>query len=282
MKLIQKVSEMHSWSTAQKILGKKIGFVPTMGALHEGHLSLAERSQKENDFTVLSIFVNPKQFLPGEDFEKYPRPLEKDLELCKKQGIDIVFNPSVGEIYSEKETIFIEPGRIGEILEGKTRPGHFRGVCTVVAKLFNLVQPSKAYFGLKDFQQLRIIEKMAEDLNFDTKIVKCETVREKDGLAMSSRNVYLNTDERKQASVLYKSLQEAKKLSEKEKNSEKIKAQILGQISGQSLAKTDYVEIVNAKTLEKVGKISGNEVICLAVWFGKTRLIDNLQLGKTQ
>jgi pantoate--beta-alanine ligase len=280
MKILKKVKQMQEYVAAAKRSGKKVGFVPTMGALHEGHLSLIRRAGKENDMVVVSIFVNPTQFGPKEDFNKYPRPLAKDAKLAKSAGADVIFNPKVEEMYPEGYQIFIDPGKLAEGLCGASRPGHFRGVATIVNKLFNAVPADKAYFGQKDYQQVQIIKQMVKDLNIPVQIVVCQIIREKDGLAMSSRNQYLNAEERKSATCLYEALKVSKAMIKgKIKEASKIKKEIRNIIESNLLAKVDYIEIVNTETLEPVKLIKGKVVIALAVYVGKTRLIDNMVAG---
>ncbi|MCS7298590.1 MAG: pantoate--beta-alanine ligase [Spirochaetia bacterium] len=277
MRVIQKPSEIQREMLNIKKSGKSIGFVPTMGALHEGHLSLVRRSKSENDVTVVSIFVNPKQFGPKEDFNKYPRNFERDKELLDKEGVDYIFHPSVEDMYPEGYETYVDLERLPNHLCGLSRPGHFRGVATVVAKLFNIVQPDRAYFGQKDYQQAKIIKRMVEDLNFPIEIVVMPIVREEDGLAMSSRNTYLSPEERKNASILYKSLQKAKDLIlSGEKDVSKIKNEMVKMISSIE-SRIDYIEIVEPETLEKIDRIpeKGTVVIALAVYIGNARLIDN-------
>jgi pantoate--beta-alanine ligase len=256
---------------------KTIGFVPTMGALHEGHLSLVRRSKGENDVTVVSIFVNPIQFGPKEDFRQYPRDREGDLSKLSTLNVDTVFIPEGDEMYPEGFSAFINMGHIGEILCGVSRPGHFNGVATVVAKLFNIVMPDKAYFGQKDFQQTMVIKKLVKELNFDIDIIVCPTVRESDGLAMSSRNSYLSQEERKAATILYRALKHGEKLIGMSMNDlSQVKKEIESVIKSELGAKIEYVEIVDPQSLEEIKKIKKPAVICLAVKIGKTRLIDNL------
>jgi len=260
-----------------KLKRKSIGFVPTMGALHEGHLSLIRSSCKENDFTVVSIFVNPVQFGPKEDLNKYPRPIKNDLVLCKKAGVDLVFHPMAENIYPQGYKTWVTVDGLSKELCGKSRPVHFRGVTTVVAKLFNIIQPDAAYFGQKDAQQAIIIEKMAQDLNFPVKIQAIPTVREKDGLALSSRNIYLNKQERQDALVLQQVLDLAKSVIKSgERNTQKVIFLMRRFIAHKSSAKIDYVEIVDYNNLLPARIISGKCLVALAVWIGKTRLIDNV------
>ncbi|MFP4698302.1 MAG: pantoate--beta-alanine ligase [Eubacteriales bacterium] len=277
MKVIKTIDELRDTIKPLKLQGKDIGFVPTMGYLHKGHCSLIEKATEENDVIVVSIFVNPTQFGPNEDFDKYPRDLERDLEMAKSSGATIIFVPDVQEIYLQNNKTYVEVKDITEKLCGLKRPGHFRGVTTVVTKLFNIVTPDKAYFGQKDAQQAIVIKKMVKDLNINIDIVVCPIIREKDGLAMSSRNVYLNTEERKQATILYKSLMEAKeKIINGERDVKKLSEYIKNRINSEPLANIEYVEIVDSETLANVFNITNEILIALAVRFGKTRLIDNL------
>lgn len=278
MKIIRNITVMTEAVRKQRQKGRSIGFVPTMGALHEGHLSLIRQARRENDFIVVSIFVNPTQFGPKDDFEKYPRNLKKDTMLCKKEKVDIIFYPNAKEIYPPEFKTYVEVKELSERLCGKSRPGHFKGVATVVTKLFNIVQPDSAYFGQKDAQQSVIINKLAQDLNMAIKIKVMPTLREKDGLAMSSRNAYISPQERKDAAILFRSLKSAKDLISKgEKNSRKIISNMRGLIKSKKSAKIDYIDIVDAKTLKFIDKITDNCLIVLAVWIGKTRLIDNIR-----
>jgi len=282
MQLLKTIKDAHALSRRLRAENKNIGFVPTMGALHEGHLSLVRRSQEENDFTVVSIFINPTQFGPNEDFNRYPRDLEGDLKKLSPYKIDAVFIPGAQEMYPEGFSTSVNIGRIGEILCGASRPGHFNGVATVVAKLFNIVMPHRAYFGQKDYQQTEVVKKLAREMNFDTGIIVCPTVREADGLAMSSRNGYLTGEERQAAAVLYKALQSGKGLllSRDIKDARHIKNEMMRLINDEPLATIEYVEIVDAAQLEKVEKIDLPVAICIAVRIGKTRLIDNVVLKK--
>jgi len=271
---------MQKYSRALKRQNKKIGFVPTMGYLHEGHLSLVRQSIKENDITVASIFVNPLQFGPKEDFKKYPRAIKRDEAMLKKAGVDALFYPTAAGMYREPYYTYVDVGRLSGQLCGRSRPGHFKGVATVVAKLFNLVRPDTAYFGQKDAQQAVIIKQMAEDLNVGIRIKTMPTVREKDGLAMSSRNTYLKPEERKDAAILYKSLLLAKRMIGPGRSSAgEIISKMKALIKQKKSAKIDYVEIVDEKTLKPVSKARGGILIALAVYIGKTRLIDNLRLN---
>ena len=253
-----------------------VGFVPTMGYLHDGHLSLVKQARAENSTVVVSIFVNPTQFGPNEDFKTYPRDTERDLAMLQEEKTDIVFMPSPEEMYPERYSSWIDVEKITDRLEGSYRPGHFRGVATVVAKLFNIVEPTRAYFGQKDAQQVLVIQKMVNDLNMNLEVIVSPTVRESDGLAMSSRNIYLNPQERQAATVLFKALTLAKNLWKKgERDAETVRGQMTSLISGEPLAKIEYVSIADTQTLEELSKIDGPALVSLAVRFGKTRLIDN-------
>ena len=260
-----------------KSRNKTIGFVPTMGALHNGHLSLIRKSRRENDIVVLSIFVNPKQFSPKEDFSKYPRPEKKDELLAKKEKVDIIFHPSEKEMYPAGYLTNIHVEKLDRVLCGKFRSGHFKGVTTIVGKLLNIVSPSTLYMGQKDAQQTVIINKMITDLNMPVKLRVCPIVREKDGLALSSRNSYLSEKQRKEAVVLYASLTEAKKsIQEGCRSAKAIIRRIESNIKKCSSGRIQYVECVKADTLEHAKKLEGRIMIALAVYFGRTRLIDNL------
>ena len=279
MKIIKTIRGMKQFSEEQKKNGKIIGFVPTMGFLHEGHLSLMRAAEKDCDIVIVSIYVNPTQFAPTEDLDKYPRDFERDKKLCEEVGVDVIFYPSNEEMYPDGYSTFVKTEKLSEKLCGVSRPTHFRGITTIVLKLFTIVRPHKSYFGLKDCQQFIIVKKMIHDLNLDIEIVGCPTVREEDGLAMSSRNTYLNPEERKQATVLSRSLKHAKNLFlDGETDAEKLKKQISDMINKTS-GKIDYVEIVNPNSLESVKTVSKGDVIALAVFYGKTRLIDNVVLG---
>jgi pantoate--beta-alanine ligase len=256
-----------------------VGFVPTMGYLHEGHLSLVRQARAENSVVMVSIFVNPTQFGPSEDFRTYPRDTERDLALLKKERTDIVFMPSAEEMYPQEYNSWVEVDKVTERLEGSHRPGHFRGVATVVAKLFNIVEPTKAYFGQKDAQQVLVVRKMVTDLNMNLEVIVVPTVRERDGLAMSSRNVYLNPQERQAATALYKALTEAQQLLQKgERDAELLRQVMTSIINKEPLAKIDYVSIADAQILEELSRIERSAVASLAVRIGKTRLIDNIPL----
>jgi pantoate--beta-alanine ligase len=291
---------MQVWSRRQRRAGKIIGFVPTMGALHEGHLSLVRASKKRADRTVVSIFVNPTQFSPKEDLKKYPRPFRRDCAMCRAEGVDVIFAPTVKEMYpggyrtagknsavgSQKPesaaafSTYVDELKLAQVLEGASRPGFFRGVCTVVAKLFNCVQPDFAFFGQKDAQQLAVIRRMVRDLNFPIRIIACPIVREPDGLAMSSRNVYLSPDERKGALVLKKSLDWAtKQVANGELRVESLSKGIKKIIATAPTARVDYIAFVDEDTFAQLQTVRrGQTLIALAVLIGKTRLIDNTKL----
>ena len=259
---------------------KRRVLVPTMGALHKAHgelIRIARGAAGEDGEVAVSIFVNPLQFEPGSDYKQYPRPQKADEEFCRDAGVDFLFRPSAEEIYANDRSTFVEETSLSSTLEGKSRPGHFRGVCTVVAKLFNILAPDAAVFGEKDFQQLAVIRRMVRDLNFKIDIIAVPTVREEDGLACSSRNRYLNPDERKQAAVLHKALQTAANAGKKSANDVVALAQRV--INEAHLARIDYAEVADAETLKPVEMVGLNSVLLLAVFFGKTRLIDNIRLG---
>ena len=257
----------------RKNLKGSVGFVPTMGALHQGHLELIKKARNENDYVIVSIFVNPTQFLPGEDFNKYPRKLESDLEICKRAGVDAVFTPNKENMYSEDEILVKAPKVKGYILEGFFRPGHFDGVLQVVNKLFNITKPTRAYFGKKDAQQLYLINQMVKNFFFDIEIIPVDTVREKDGLALSSRNVYLSPNERKRALTISKALKRAAKLSTKTQNIEDIKKEMLEILDVDEL---QYIAFVDRdfNYIDKI--IPQNTIILIAAKIGTTRLIDNI------
>jgi len=277
MKVIETIADMKR--LRQQIAGP-VGFVPTMGFLHEGHLSLVRQARSENLSVVVSIFVNPTQFGPREDFSRYPRDLERDLALLEKDGADIVFMPPVAEMYPPGFNSWVEVAGVTGRLEGAVRPGHFRGVTTVVAKLFNIVQPNRAYFGQKDAQQAIVIKKMVADLDMNLEVITLPTVREPDGLAMSSRNTYLSPEERRAALVLYRALTLAQQLwAQGEKDAEKLRQEMLTLIQKQPLAKVDYVSIANNETLEELDTVTPPALVSMAVTIGKTRLIDNMVLG---
>ena len=275
MKILSTVAAVQSLARSNRRV-----LVPTMGALHKAHGELIRVARKDaggNGELAVSIFVNPLQFEPGGDYQRYPRPEKPDEEFCRNSGVDLLFRPSVAEMYGHDRSVFVEETSLSKTLEGESRPGHFRGVCTVVAKLFNLLAPDAAVFGEKDFQQLAIVRRMVRDLNFKIDIIGVPTVREDDGLAYSSRNEYLNLEERKQATVLRKALLAAANAMEKSAND--IVALVRKLINQAPLAQIDYVELVDAETLRPVEMAGPNSVLVVAVFFGKTRLIDNIRLG---
>ena len=279
MRVLHSIVEMKK---ARRKLRGSVGFVPTMGYLHEGHLELACRARAENRNVIVSIFVNPAQFGPKEDYAAYPRDTERDLALLKKEGVNIVFMPGAEDMYPPKYCTWVDLEKVTERLEGAIRPGHFRGVATVVAKLFNIVEPTRAYFGQKDAQQVVVIQKMVADLHMNLEVVVVPTVREPDGLAMSSRNVYLSPQERKAATVIYKSLSLAQKLWGKgERNADVIRKKMTALIQSEPRAsRIDYVSIADAETLEELDSIDRKAVVSLAVKIGKPRLIDNIILER--
>lgn len=277
MKLVDSISRMTTLVKMLKKEGKSIGFVPTMGYLHEGHISLVKAAKKHTDVVVMSIFVNPLQFGPEEDFEKYPRDIKRDEALAGDACVDVIFYPSVRDMYPEGYATYVNVESLTDQLCGASRPGHFRGVTTVVAKLFNIVKPDVAYFGQKDAQQVIVIKKMVRDLGMDIEIKAMPIIRETDGLAMSSRNLYLSEDERRSALVLNQSLEKALSLVEAgERNSENVTKAIKELIARKPLVRTDYISIVDMKDLKDVSDISGEVLVALAAFVGKTRLIDNI------
>ena len=275
MKLVQTIKELQSELDALRSEGKTIGLVPTMGALHAGHASLVKRAVAENDVVVVSDFVNPTQFNDKNDLAKYPRTLDADCELLEKVGAAFVFAPSVEEIYPEPDTRQFSYAPLDTVMEGRFRPGHFNGVCQIVSKLFMIVNPSRAYFGEKDFQQLAIIRKMVQDLNFDIEIVGCPIVREEDGLAKSSRNTYLSDEERKAALCLSRSVKLGQEIIHAGISAEELLGKMRAVIEKEPLAKIDYVSMVDALTMQPVEKADHNVLVAMAVYIGKTRLIDN-------
>lgn len=276
MEVFENIPAMKQFVRMKKAEGKTIGFVPTMGYLHSGHLSLIKKSTSQNDVTVISIFVNPTQFGENEDLDQYPRDFERDCRLAQEAGADAVFFPTAGMMYPEGYKTYVEVVDITKRLCGVTRPTHFKGVTTVVTKLFHIVAPDRAYFGQKDAQQLLVIRRMVKDLNMDIEIVGCPIVRETDGLAMSSRNLYLSEEERTQATVLNQSLEMAEKMIDSgERDSNTVKKAIKAKIGTMDLARIDYVELVDTESLLPAQQITGEVLIALAVYFGKTRLIDN-------
>lgn len=279
MKIVTTVAEVRKQVEAWRREGATIGFVPTMGYLHEGHGSLITRA-KENDKVVVSIFVNPMQFGPKEDLASYPRDLQKDSAFCESLGADLIFHPEPEEMYHKDFCSYVDMSVLTEELCGLSRPVHFRGVCTVVNKLFNIVKPDRAYFGQKDAQQLAVIRRMAEDLNMDIEIVGCPIVREEDGLAKSSRNTYLSKEERKAALVLSRAVKLGQKMAEDgEKSCAVILDAMKAEIEAEPLAKIDYVKAVDGLTMQPVDTIEGETLVAMAVYIGKTRLIDNFITG---
>ncbi|MFC1870383.1 pantoate--beta-alanine ligase [Chloroflexota bacterium] len=276
MKVIETIAEMKQ---VRRQLAEPVGFVPTMGYLHEGHLSLVRRARIDNSSAIASIFVNPTQFGPREDLTKYPRDLNRDLAMLEKEKTDVVFVPSAAEMYPPGFNSWVEVTKVTERLEGASRPGHFTGVTTVVAKLFNIVEPARAYFGQKDAQQAIVIQKMVVDLNMNLEVVTLPTMRESDGLAMSSRNVYLSPQERKAALVLSQALSLAQQLySEGETNADYIRQEMAALIQQQPPAKIDYISIADTETLDELDTVNPPALVSMAVKIGKTRLIDNIVL----
>ncbi len=276
MRVVEKIAGMRE---ARRQLAGPMGLVPTMGYFHEGHLSLVRQARAENSSVVVSIFVNPTQFGPGEDFRGYPRDTERDLALLEKERADIVFMPAAAEMYPPQFDSWVDVGGVAGRLEGASRPGHFRGVTTVCAKLFNIIQPTRAYFGEKDAQQVIVIKKMVADLNMNLEIVPLPTVREPDGLAMSSRNTYLNPGQRRAAAVLYQALTLAQKLwSQGEKDAGRLRQEMKALIAKEPLAKIDYVSVADVITLDEMDAVRTPALVSLAVKINKTRLIDNIVL----
>jgi pantoate--beta-alanine ligase len=278
MQVLTTNDELSRWRAA---VTPPLGFVPTMGFLHEGHLSLVRRARFENNRVVVSIFVNPTQFGPNEDFQRYPRDLNRDLGLLETVQVDAVFTPETHEMYPVEASTIVEVEALSGILEGASRPGHFRGVATVVCKLFHLVQPHRAYFGEKDYQQLQVIQRMVHDLRMPIEVVGCPTVREPDGLAMSSRNVYLSPPERRAAVALSQALSQAGRLfRDGVREVSRLQTEVQNLLDKEPLICIDYVAIVHPHTLQPVATLTPEgAVICLAVWIGHTRLIDNIRLG---
>ncbi len=276
MQILGSIEETRSQVKSWKEEGLKVALVPTMGYLHEGHKSLIDRARAENDKVVVSIFVNPMQFGPGEDLDAYPRDLERDSKICEAGGVDLIFHPEVEEMYGSDFHSFVDMTVLPEKLCGASRPVHFKGVQTVVTKLFHIIPAHRAYFGQKDAQQLAIIRRMVIDLDFDIEIIGCPIIREEDGLAKSSRNTYLSEEERRQAVILNASLEEAMKaIEEGEQDAAAIKAKIIEKLNTCPLAKIDYVEVVSFDNIQPIDKIEGAVLIAIAVYIGTTRLIDN-------
>jgi pantoate--beta-alanine ligase len=278
MKIITTIAEMRSLSASHRMQGKKLGFVPTMGFLHEGHLSLMRRARQENDIVVASIFVNPTQFGPKEDLDRYPRDAEGDQAKCEASGVDVLFMPQVSEMYPEKPIVFVAVEGVSDVLEGALRPGHFKGVATVVAKLFNIVQPHRAYFGQKDFQQCVVVKRMVTGLDLDVEVAVLPTVREQDGLAMSSRNSYLSAEERRAASTIWRALSEGEQLFRTGlRDATALQNAVRSVLLREPGISIDYVEIVDPDSLLPLAAIESRTVTLVAVRVGRTRLIDNLQ-----
>ncbi len=278
MKIICSISKIKKELRRKKRKGLTVGFVPTMGYLHEGHASLVKRARQDNDLVVVSIFVNPAQFGPDEDYMEYPRNLRKDAALCKNEGVDYIFCPSVKAMYPKGYSTYVKVKGLTENLCGKFRPTHFRGVTTVVAKLLNIVDPDIAYFGHKDAQQAIVIKRMAEDLNMDMRIKVMPTVRERDGLAVSSRNTYLSSDERRVAPTVYRALQLARDLIKLgDRDAANIRSEMRKMLSS-AVSKVDYISIVDPKDLKDIKTIRGKTLVAVAVWIGDTRLIDNIEV----
>ncbi|MGH2726682.1 MAG: pantoate--beta-alanine ligase [Actinomycetota bacterium] len=279
-RVVERIADLRAILDAARADGKRVGFVPTMGFLHAGHASLMRRARAENDVVLVSIFVNPLQFGPSEDLGAYPRDLDSDLMICAAERVDLVFHPPVEEMYPEPSTITVSVGDIAGILEGATRPGHFDGVATVVAKLFNIAGPCRAYFGEKDAQQLVIVRRLARALDFPVEVVGCPTVREADGVALSSRNSYLSPQERAAAPVLKRALDEAASaIAAGERDGRTVSALMAKRISAEPLARLEYAACVGTETLEDLDRIKRAALLAVAAWFGKARLIDNVTLG---
>ncbi len=282
MKAARTIKSVRNLVQAARTRGKEIGFVPTMGALHAGHLFLVKAAKRKCDFVVVSIFVNPTQFGPTEDFRKYPRPLKADLRLCKKAGVDLVFAPTAKEMYSSENLTWVDVEKLTELLCGRFRPGHFRGVATVCAKLFNIVLPDFAFFGQKDAQQAIVIRRMVADLNMPLKIVICPTIREKSGLALSSRNQYLTARQKQDATAIYKSLHKCRQLIKSGiRDSSSLKIQMKKILNRVPFLKIQYIGFVDAETLRDLKQVTGKALIAVAVELGQTRLIDNIIVDVT-
>ena len=283
MKVAKTIESVGKLVKAARSKGKIIGLVPTMGALHIGHISLIERAAKDCDYVVVSIFVNPTQFGPNEDFEKYPRPIEADLKICQEHNVDLVFNPAPKEMYAAENLTWVNVEKLTEPLCGQLRPGHFRGVTTVCAKLFNIVLPDVAYFGQKDAQQAIVIKRMVADLNMPLEIVVCPTVREPDGLAMSSRNQYLSEQQKKNATLIYKSLRKCQEMiNSGVKDSKKIISEMQKILQHVSSIEIEYISIVDAETLQNLDQIAGEVLVAVAAKIGHTRLIDNILIDMSK
>lgn len=279
MNILTTIDEVRTQIKAWKKEGLSIGFVPTMGFLHEGHMSLMKQARMENDKVVASIFVNPMQFGPTEDLEAYPRDLERDAAMCEEVGVDLIFHPEPSEMYKDGFCSFVDMTGVTDALCGKSRPVHFRGVCTVVSKLFHIVTPDRAYFGQKDAQQVAVIQRMVTDLNMDVEIIPCPIVREEDGLAKSSRNTYLSAEERKAALILSQAIFMGQKMvTDGERDGKVLAKAIADKIASEPMARIDYVEVVDALTMQAVDTLEGTILTAVAVYIGKTRLIDNFMI----
>jgi pantoate--beta-alanine ligase len=280
MTIVESTAEMQARALQARAAGQTVGLTPTMGALHEGHLSLVRAARRESEFVVVSLFVNPTQFGPTEDFDRYPRDFEGDRRKLEAEGVDVLYAPPAAEIYGPGFQTYVEVEELGKRLDGASRPGHFRGVATVVAKLFHITQPHRAYFGQKDAAQLAVIRRLVRDLDFRVEIVACPIVREPDGLAMSSRNAYLAAAERKAAAVLYRSLTRARICYESgERSGPVLRRILLDTLASEPLARVDYAEVVDPDSLLPLARVDRRALAAVAAWFGETRLIDNVLLG---
>jgi len=278
MKIITTINEMRSFSESHRMRGRKLGFVPTMGFLHEGHLSLIRHARRESDIVVASIFVNPTQFGPNEDLDRYPRDADGDRAKCEASGVDALFMPEAKELYPGKPVVFVTVEGVSAVLEGALRPGHFQGVATIVAKLFNIVKPHRAYFGKKDFQQCVVIKRMVAGLDLDVEVAVLPTVREQDGLAMSSRNSYLNEAERRAAGTIWRALSEGERLFQAgQRDADQLQSAVRSILAEEPAISIDYVELVDPDSLLPKAVVESRTVILVAVRVGRTRLIDNLQ-----
>lgn len=278
MELVRRVHLMREISREARGKGRKIAFVPTMGALHDGHLSLVRRARELGDIVVLSVFVNPKQFGQGEDFDRYPRDIARDADLCLQEGVDYLFGPEADEMYTAAFRTYVEVEGLSNVLEGASRPGHFRGVATVVMKLFNIVRPHFAFFGQKDAQQALVLRRMVRDLNLDVEMIVAPTLRHDDGLAMSSRNAYLGRDERQAATVLYRALSRVRAMIEDEgvRDTRAAETELRRMIEAEPLSRIDYAAVVRSDDLTRHDTLDGETLVAVAVWVGSTRLIDNV------
>jgi len=282
MQIARTIAEIKAFVAQARADGKTVGLVPTMGALHVGHASLIDRAASRCDSVVVSLFVNPTQFGPGEDFERYPRPFEKDVEVCKTHGADAIFAPTPAEMYPRTNLTWVAVEKVTEPLCGRSRPGHFRGVATVCTKLFNIVGPDVAFFGQKDAQQVAVIRRMVADLNMPLEIVVCPTVREPDGLAISSRNQYLSPQERGQAPVIHRALRRCEELVESGERNASVIVEAMRKVLGEAPAlQVEYVSLVDAESLEAVDRVKGRVLVAIAARLGSTRLIDNIVVDKT-